>query len=67
VTADEFKLDQSRLGLTNAQTAAILRVSIRTVEKWRQGVRGEIPGPVVVVFALLEHYRSAVAWLRGDT
>jgi len=67
MTNKEFQAQQSRLGLTNEQTAAILRVSIRTVEKWRQGVRGEIPGPVVVVFSLLEHYRSAISWLRGDT
>jgi transcriptional regulator with XRE-family HTH domain len=67
MTVTEFKEAQSRLGLTNEQTAALLRVSTRTVEKWRQGVRGEIPGPVVVVFALLEHYRGAVEWLRRST
>lgn len=67
MTPGEFKEAQNRLGLTNEQVAAALRVSIRTVEKWRQGVRGEIPGPVVVVFALLDHYRGAVEWLRRYT
>jgi len=67
MTADEFKKAQSRLGLTNEQTAVLLRVSIRTVEKWRQGVRGAIPGPVVVVFTLLEYYRGAIEWLRRST
>lgn len=66
MTATEFKEAQSRLGLTNEQTAAILRVSVRTVEKWRQGSR-EIPGPVVVVLSLLWHYKGAVAWLRANT
>lgn len=67
MTADEFKAKQAELGLTNEQTAALLRVSIRTVEKWRQGIRGEIPGPVVVVLALIGHYRGAIEWLRRDT
>ena len=65
MTASDFKEAQSRLGLTNEQTATILRVSIRTVEKWRQGTRS-IPGPVVVIFMLLEKYKGVVKYLLGS-
>ena len=59
MTATEFKDAQSRLGLTNAAMAKDLRVSVRTVETWRQGTR-DVPGPVIVVLALWEHYKGAV-------
>ncbi len=39
----EFQAEQSKLGLTNEQAAKLCRVSIRTVEKWRQGTRA-VPG-----------------------
>lgn len=64
MTADEFKAQQAKLGLTSAQAAAILRVSIKTIEKWRQGTRS-VPGPTIVVLELLDYYKGAVDWLRG--
>jgi len=62
MTADEFKAKQAALGLTNEDAATILRVSVRTVEKWRQGSRA-VPGPVVVIFTLLAHYKGAIRYL----
>lgn len=62
MTSSEFKDAQLRLGITNEQAAAALRVSIRTVEKWRQGSRA-IPGPTEVVIELLERYKGAVKYL----
>ena len=64
--ADEFKEAQQKLGLTNEQASRLLRVSVRTIEKWRQGSR-DIPGPAVVVFKLCLRYKSAAAWLLGET
>lgn len=46
---EEFKAEQSKLGLNNAEMAALLHVSVRAVERWRQGSRG-VPGPVVAFF-----------------
>lgn len=62
MTSEEFKEAQLRLGLTNEQAAAALRVSLRTVEKWRQGTRS-IPGPTEAVLDLLERYRGATQYL----
>lgn len=62
MTAAEFKEAQSQVRLTNEQTAALFRVSLRTVEKWRQGTRA-VPGPVVVIFALLAHYKGAIRYI----
>lgn len=62
MTNDEFKEAQIRLGLTNEQAAEALRVSVRTVEKWRQGTRA-IPGPTEVVIELLERYKGATRYL----
>ena len=62
----QFKEAQQQLGLTNEQTSKLLRVSVRTIEKWRQGSR-EVPGPAVVVLRLCLHYKSAAAWLLGET
>ena len=62
MTPEEFKEAQNRLGLTNEQAAAALRVSVRTVEKWRQGSRS-IPGPTEVVIELLERYKDAAKYL----
>lgn len=64
--ADEFKEAQQKLGLTNEQTSRLLRVSVRTIEKWRQGTR-EVPGPAIVVLKLCQRYKSAVAWLLVET
>jgi DNA-binding transcriptional regulator YiaG len=60
--AETFKGVQRELGLTNKKMATLLRVSLRTVEKWRQGARA-IPGPVEVVLALLQKYPAAVKYL----
>lgn len=38
--------------MTNQKTADTLRVSLRAVEKWRQGVR-QVPGPVVAILEML--------------
>ena len=62
MTPAEFKAKQAAFGLTNEATATILRVSLRTVEKWRQGTRA-VPGPVVVIFAMLAHYKGAIRYL----
>ena len=62
MTAAGFKVKQYALGLTNEDTATILRVSVRTVEKWRQGSRA-VPGPVAVIFTLLAHYKGAIRYL----
>lgn len=62
MTPIEFKEAQLRLGLTNEQAAVALRVSVRTVEKWRQGARS-IPGPTEVVIELLERYKGATKYL----
>lgn len=45
MTSQEFVTKQAALGLTNEQAATVLVVSLRTVEKWRQGARA-VPGPV---------------------
>jgi len=72
MTSDKFKEAQLRLGLTNEQAAAAFRVSIRTIEKWRQGTRS-IPGPTIVVIDLLDRYKGSVKYLldratkHGDT
>ena len=66
MTPAQFKEAQLRLGLTNEQTSRLLRVSVRTIEKWRQGTR-EVPGPAIVVLKLCQRYKSAVAWLLVET
>lgn len=55
MTSAELKQAQATLGLTNQQMAALLRVSLRAVEMWRQGSR-PVPGPVA---AFLEHLTAA--------
>ena len=45
--AETFKGVQRELGLTNKKMSTVLGVSLRTVEKWRQGSRS-IPGPAEV-------------------
>ena len=56
MTSSEFKSVQRELGFTNQKMAAVLRVSLRTVEKWRQGSRS-VPGPAEVALALLRGMR----------
>lgn len=60
--AETFKGVQRELGLTNKKMATLLRVSLRTVEKWRQGSRS-IPGPAEVALALLRKYPAEVKYL----
>jgi len=62
MTNIEFKAEQSKLGLTNEKLAFAFRVSVRTVEKWRQGSRA-IPGPVCALFSLCNRYSGATAVL----
>lgn len=62
MTSSEFKEAQRELGLTNKKMATLLRVSLRTVEKWRQGSRS-IPGPAEVALALLRKYPAEVKHL----
>jgi DNA-binding transcriptional regulator YiaG len=62
MTNIEFKAEQANLGLTNEKLAFAFRVSIRTVEKWRQGSR-KIPGPVCALFALCGEYSRATSVL----
>jgi DNA-binding transcriptional regulator YiaG len=57
----EFQAEQSKLGLTNAEAAKLCRVSIRTVEKWRQGTRA-VPGPVIALLYLCFFYKGAVKY-----
>ena len=59
MTSSEFKEVQRELGFTNQKMAAVLRVSLRTVEKWRQGSRS-VPGPAEVALALLRKYPAEV-------
>lgn len=65
MTKEEFKAEQLKLGLTNEKLAAAFRVSIRTVEKWRQGSRA-IPGPVSALFLLLGNEPSLVRLLLAE-
>lgn len=60
--SEEFKSAQASLGLTNEEMSTVLMVSLRTVERWRQGTRA-IPGPVVVIFRLLVKCRGATKFL----
>ncbi len=62
MTSSEFKQAQRELGLTNKKMATLLRVSLRTVEKWRQGSRS-IPGPAEAALALLQKYPAEVKYL----
>ena len=62
--SEEFKSAQASLGLTNEEMSTVLMVSLRTVERWRQGTRA-IPGPVVVIFRLLVKYRGVKKFLLG--
>ena len=62
MTATEFKAQQASLGLTNIQMSRLCRVSLRTVEKWRQGTRA-VPGPVEVILDLCCYYKGAVKYL----
>lgn len=64
MTSSKFKEAQRELGLTNEEMSTVLMVSLRTVERWRQGSRA-IPGPVVVIFRLLVKYRGATKFLLG--
>ena len=54
MTSTELKQTQAALGLTNAALANLLRVSVRTVESWRQGTRS-VPGPAA---AYLDHLQK---------
>lgn len=65
MTSSEFKEVQRELGLTNKKMATVLSVSLRTVEKWRQGSRS-IPGPAEVALALLHKYPAAVQYLLNE-
>jgi len=64
MTSSDFKAQQSKLGLTNVQMAQLCRVSLRTVEKWRQGSRS-VPGPVTALLFLCRRYKGAVKVLLG--
>lgn len=55
MTPDELKQAQEQLGLNNAALAHMLRVTVRAVEMWRQGVRS-VPGPAS---AFLDHLLQA--------
>ena len=60
--SEEFKAQQKKLGLTNAQMARLCRVSLRTVEKWRQGTRS-VPGPVTALLELCQQCPGAINFL----
>lgn len=62
MTNKQFKTQQAKLGLTNMQMARLCRVSLRTVEKWRQGSRS-VPGPVRALLFLCARYKGAVKML----
>lgn len=54
VTAAEFKAIRKRLGLTQSELAAVLRISdLRTIRKWEKAER-EISGPVSYLMELLD-------------
>ena len=65
MTNQEFKAQQLKLGLTNIQMARLCRVSMRTVEKWRQGTRS-VPGPVTALLELCQKYLKAVQFLLDE-
>jgi DNA-binding transcriptional regulator YiaG len=52
VTDVELKAARTRLGLTQAGLAALLRVDGRTIRKWEAGDR-DIPGSVEVALEAL--------------
>jgi len=54
MTPSELAEAQHSLGLTNKQLADALRVSLRSIERWRAGDVA-IPGPVEILITL---------WLR---
>lgn len=63
--SEEFKSAQASLGLTNEEMSTVLMVSLRTVERWRQGTRA-VPGPAEVAIALLQKYPAAVKYLLNE-
>ena len=65
MTSSEFKQAQRELGLTNKEMATLLKVSLRTVEKWRHGSRS-VPGPAAVALALLQKYPAAVKYSLNE-
>lgn len=53
MTPDDFRKARRKLGLSQAQVAALLEVaSDRTVRRWEDGER-EIPGPAAVLMRWL--------------
>ena len=66
MTSNQFKQAQRELGLTNKKMATVLSVSLRTVEKWRQGSRS-VPGPAEVALALLHKYPAEVKAIMVDS
>ncbi len=62
MTNEEFKAQQAKLGLTNTDMALVFGVSVRTIEKWRQGKRS-VPGPAIQLIRICHKYKGAVAFL----
>jgi DNA-binding transcriptional regulator YiaG len=59
MTAAGIRAARSKLGLTQAGLAALLRSDLRTVQRWESGERG-IPGPAAVALdALADGWRPA--------
>lgn len=59
LTPEDLKAARSRLGLSAAKFARVVKVqSGRTVQKW-EGHECDIPGPVKVLVDLLLNVRSA--------
>lgn len=56
MTADEFKILQAEMGMTNDQIAQALGVSVSTVVKWR-GNQHQIPKPAQIAIRAL-HARA---------
>lgn len=52
-----FRQLQSDLGLTNAECAQVLGVTLHAVEQWRSG-RRPVPGPAAVALELLKSNRQ---------
>ena len=51
--ADEFRSALDRLGLTQVEAAALMRVDKQTVNRWATGYRA-VPPPAAVLLLLVE-------------
>ena len=51
MTPQQFKAEQENLGKTNKEMAALCKVTVRSVQRWRDGTR-KVPGPVIALIEM---------------